>query len=157
MSGLELTISTNAAEIAERFREVRARVADTGAPNKALAVQLFGDMMRNFDDEGTMFGEPWEPLAMSTLKQKQRLGYSSKPMIRTGFLRNTAWSNATQEFAAVGFLADYASYHDDTDDKYSPSARLPRRRLLPPVAYAYGVGVEVYEWYLTKVSKEAGL
>jgi len=157
MPGLKLTVSTNTDEIAGKFRNLARKVANKLPPNKALAVQLFGDMQRNFETLGSTFGYPWEPLAESTLREKARLGYSPLPLRRTGFLKNTAYSNATGEFAEVGYLASYASYHDDTDDKYVPGKRLPRRRLLPPLDFAYRQGVAVYEWYIRQSIDEERL
>lgn len=157
MTGLNIQISSNAADIAQKFRNLAKKTADRNTPNKAIAVQLFGDMARNFETQGGQFADAWAPLAPSTAKYKARHGWSPQPMLRTGFLRNTMWSNATQDYTVVGFTADYASYHDDTDDKYVPGKFLPRRRLLPPIPYAYQRGVDVYNWYIKKSIAEEGL
>lgn len=157
MSGLDIQITSNSADIAARFRDLAQKLRNQNAANKAIAVQLFGDMQRNFQNQGSVFGEPWAPLAPSTARYKARHGWSPLAMLRTGFLRGTAYSNATDSYAAVGYSASYASYHDDDDTKYVPGNKIPRRRLLPPRPYAYQRGVQIYEWYVKKSIDEARL
>jgi phage gpG-like protein len=100
------------------------------AANEQVATQLFGWVQRNIQAEGGLLEDgPWPPLAESTLAEKKRLGYSPKPLIRTGNLRQSFGMYYDENIAGVGARAsygvDYAEVHE-----YG-GGNVPQRRMLP--------------------------
>mgnify|MGYP001617013891 CR=1 FL=1 len=75
----------------EAVRANRARAARlVGGTPRALRDALtdtLRDVWTSFDQQRQVGGRGWAPLARGTLRQKLRLGYSPKALIRTGALR----------------------------------------------------------------------
>lgn len=102
--GVEAAVGANN----ERVRKL-GRGLNT-AIRRAL-VDIFREVQGNFASSGQMGGAAWKPLGAATLAQKRRQGYSSKPLIRTGNLRQ-AWDIVMG--TAKGKLesqANYGAYH----------------------------------------------
>jgi phage gpG-like protein len=85
-----------------RLRDASLRIADTNNANRAVAVELFGFVMRNFQTEGGMTeAGSWEELADSTVEWKERRGYSMI-LQNEGELRDSFQMMYSPLFAGVG-------------------------------------------------------
>jgi len=126
-------------DVSPTIKEVK-RVLDRATPtqekmtkaNEAAATFLFGWVMRNFESSGGQLRDGlWKPLSPKYLKWKTGKGWSSKPLIRTGNLRQSFSMYWGHNYAGVGarasFGVDYAVVHE-----YG-SATVPQRRMLPRV------------------------
>ncbi len=91
----------------------------------------------HFSTEGDIFGDPWPPLAPSTLEAKERLGFGNRPiLVRTGALRSSLTSSrgesivrATRFALLFGTSIDYAVFHQQPD---GPGAGIiPERQVIP--------------------------
>lgn len=64
--------------VLEALQEVqRAELDDIG-----LLMQQ--QQIENFDTQGATFGEPWQELKVSTLREKARLGFPEQSLVRAG-------------------------------------------------------------------------
>lgn len=145
-----LIFTTNTSEIGKRLRELSARVKDRSKPAKQLAVQLYGDTLRNFNTNGALFKNNWPQLAISTQHYKSSRGWYVM-LVRTGTLRQGFYQYSTQNYAAVGNKVPYASFHE------TGTRRMPRRQIMPSVDWAATRGVQVFSEYLKSSVKEVGL
>lgn len=76
-------------------------------------------------------GNPWKPLAASTLAEKLRLGYPSDTLVRTGDLRDSLTDPARAKETGPGYLAwktdvPYAGFHQEP----SRPGRPPKREVI---------------------------
>jgi len=122
---------------------------DRRTPNRQLSIQLYGWVLRNFQQGGALQSPAWRPLAASTLKQKQRKGYSSKPLERTGHLRQSFRSFYDNEQAGVGSEVPYSQYHE------TGTRTLPQRAMLPPQNVALDYAVKVYDRWIAGIARSA--
>lgn len=146
----KLIISTTSGEVGKRLRELSARVRDRTKPAKQLAVQLYGDTLRNFNTNGAYFKNPWAQLAISTQHYKSARGWYVM-LVRTGRLRQGFYQYSNQQYAAVGNKVEYASFHEEG------TRHMPRRQILPSKEWAADRGVQVFRAYLKSSIKESGL
>jgi phage gpG-like protein len=118
--------------IRRRLLRMGERGADATQGFKAIASILRRSTELNFASEGASSGEPWAPLAESTLKAKKRKGQDEKILQATHALKNSllGWLNSrhiqviTPTEMRWGSRVSYGRYHQKGTD------RIPRR---PPV------------------------
>jgi phage gpG-like protein len=122
---------------------------DTAVPNRQLATQLYGWILRNFQSGGTLQTPSWAPLKASTAKQKARKGYSSAPLIRTGHLRQSFRPFWDKEQAGVGSEVRYAQYHE------SGTPTIPQRAMMPSEAVAVDYAQKIYGRWAEGLAKTA--
>lgn len=79
-----------------------------------------------FESEGRVIGEKWQPLSPVTLAQKAKKGYSSKPLVATGLMKDSFEYEATSDMAVVNNTTEYFKYHQSK----KPRTRLPRRVMM---------------------------
>ena len=101
--------------------DLRGTIANASNLRPPL-MKSVNDMIRSIHNNFQESGRPekWTPLAASTLKQKRRLGYSSKPLIRTGALRNSVTGSVRGNLLAIGTSVEYAKFHQ-LGTKFIPS------------------------------------
>lgn len=117
--------------------------------NRQLATQLYGWVQRNFQQSGGLQTPPWLALKPSTLKDKQRKGYSSQPLIRTGHLRQSFRQFYDNEKAGVGTEVPYSQYHE------TGTSRLPQRAMLPPQPVAIDFAIRIYNHWVANLARRA--
>lgn len=73
----------------------------------------------------------WEPLAASTLEEKERLGFSppDNPLLRTGEMRDSISATVVGRDAIVGSTSDKALWHE------LGTKHIPPRPFLGPAAH----------------------
>jgi phage gpG-like protein len=145
-----IKVTVKASEVQKRLRDYALRVKDTNVPNKRAAAQMQSWVTRNFNSAGKLVGG-WAPLKPSTLREKRRLGYSSKPLFRTGTLRASLLAFFDERRVGVKSESPIAQYHEHG------TSRMPQRRLIPSRDEARDMVLAVYEHYLSKSKKEARL
>lgn len=120
--------------------------------NRQWAAQLYGMTIRNFEAQGVLLGEPWKPLSERTAKRKEAEGYSPLALLRTGNLRQSFLPFSDDKTAGVGarasFGVDYAKVHQEGSD------RVPARPMLPTAETVIETGVRVYEFVISKATRE---
>ena len=77
---------------------------------------------QNLEDGGTG-GKSYELLAESTRKQKQKQGYSLKPLQRTGLMKQSVEYEVTGGLYMTGL--EYIKYHQSDE----PREKLPQRKI----------------------------
>lgn len=134
--------------VTSNLRDIAKQVKNRKVPNRQWAAALFAWVQRNFQEQGALSGQPWVPLAPSTVKEKARLGYSPLALIRTGNLRQSFAPFSDVNFAGVGAQAsagvDYAKVHQEGSD------RVPARPMLPEADVVTDIGVRVYDLHIKK-------
>lgn len=150
MASSTLILSTNSDEIGRKLKDLAKKVKDRTTPAKQLAVQLYGDTLRNFETNGAFFENPWPQLAISTQHYKSAHGWYVM-LVRTGVLRNGFYQYSNNNFAAVGNKVPYASFHE------TGTSRMPRRQIMPSKEWAAERGITIFKGYLAKSVQEAGL
>jgi len=90
---------------AGKIKDARVFLGEVGD----LAIREFTD---NFDAEGKRMGEPWKPLAASTVRQKAMLGYGNQPiLVRTGKLQKGFEKKTDKVKVVVSNKVPYYRYH----------------------------------------------
>lgn len=86
------------------------RAVDLTIPMKQASLLMLASVNKNFQ----MSGRPtsWVPLAASTLKEKIRKGYSTRPLIRTGFLRQSITAQSGRMEMRLGTAIRYGRIHE---------------------------------------------
>jgi phage gpG-like protein len=139
VSGGPISIEVNVGSVSQRLARQAGLFRDRTVPNRQLSVQLQGWVFSNFNAGGGRQSPGWTPLAPSTLAQKQRQGYSSRPLIRTGHLRQSFRGFFDNDSAGVGSEVRYSRYHEQG------GRHLPRRSMLPPRAVVVDYAMKIYE------------
>lgn len=154
-----ISLSMSISEASQSMGELAAGVQQRSIPNRQIGIQLYGWVLRNFQQSGAMQQPPWAPLAPATLARKQKEGYSSQPLLRTGNLRQSFAPFADDSQAGVGARAaygvDYARIHET--GSVSIPGRPPKRGMLPPRDYALNAAVQIYNLHIQRTIKRAGL
>lgn len=150
---LQLVIQPTAAAMGTFTRGL----LDFEVPNRQIGIQLYGWTMKNFNSSGSMQSPVWAPLSEKTQRRKAKQGYSSKPLIRKGNLRNSFAPFSDKNIAGVGarasFGVDYARVHQEG----APSRNIPARGMLPPVEYARTSSIKIYDLHVQTCRRKAGL
>lgn len=150
VSNSKIILTTNSTEIGKRLTALAAKVRDRSKPAKQLAVQLYGDTLRNFNTNGAYFKNPWAQLAVSTQHYKSSKGWYVM-LVRTGNMRQRFYQESSATYAAVGNSAEYSSFHEEG------TRHMPRRQILPSKEWASQRGIVVFQEYLKTSVKESGL
>jgi hypothetical protein len=89
-ASLVLTIEIDPAAVPDGDLSRVMDVLSDFAPVLLELGEVMGEAQReNFASEGAAFGEPWAALAPSTVREKARLGFPSRPLVRTGLLESS--------------------------------------------------------------------
>lgn len=83
--------------------------ADLSEPMKDIAAYMKASVLKNFEVGGRP--EKWAPLSTKYLAWKKRQGYSSKPLILTGRLRQSINTSVKKNEARVFTGMKYGVYH----------------------------------------------
>lgn len=119
--------------------------------NRRISLQLMSWVDRNFVSGGALQTPTWAPLAESTRRDKDRRGYSSLPLTRTGALRASFRPFYDRDSAGVGSSSRVARFHQDG------TKRMPRRRLTPPRAYVRDTSLNIYGMMVNTSIRRSGL
>jgi phage gpG-like protein len=145
-----IRVEVNARAALGRFGQVVRESQDHTVPNRQLATQLQGWVLRNFQSGGSMQTPSWAPLKPKTAERKAKQGYSSTPLIRTGHLRQSFRPFYDNQQAGVGSEVPYSQYHE------TGTSRLPQRAMLPPQDVALEYARQIYErWAAGLASRTA--
>lgn len=115
--------------------------------NREASIALYGFTIRNFQQQGALQGG-WQPLAPSTIRQKQRIG-KEQPLVRSGHMRAGFTSFYSRDNAGVGNEVSYSRFH------HEGTSRLPQRELLPRRDAVLQIGINVYGKYVERKVREA--
>jgi phage gpG-like protein len=169
------------------LQKLAAGIADTNKANQQLSVKLEGEVLANFASEGSEFGNPWQPLALSTILERLRRSPKSKGAIAKAKGIFKAGGTSKQAYSASGaglikILQDtgglrqsFAGFFDATQagvgaqsnaahadlsivhEHGDPSRNLPARPMLPPPGLALDWAVAVYENHIAQARLAANL
>lgn len=156
---IRLSIKVNATVPADQLKRASEIVGGTEGANRRISVALYGWTLRNFNSQGrgVSGGQPWAPLAPSTIRRKKRMG-KSQPLVISGNLRQSFNPFYDERYAGVGAQAsafagargDYALYlHEGT-------VNMPARNLLPTENVATMVARSVYGSIVASASRVGG-
>ncbi|CAB4165482.1 Phage virion morphogensis protein [uncultured Caudovirales phage] len=150
MINLSLQFQSNA--LTQKLRQLQGLVGNSDTPNRAIATQLYGWTIRNFNSRGNEAnGTPWAPLRPSTVRYKEKIG-KQQMLVITGNLRQSFAGFSDANAAGVGARAsafkgsrgDYARYlHEGT-------IHMPPRNLLPTEKAALDIGIRVYDLFISR-------
>lgn len=99
----------NAQQVIANLHNVESRMGDLTKPLKKGGLVMLRSVNLNFDRSGRPI--TWNPLKISTLRQKLRQGYSSKPLIRTGKMRRSISQQVDSNILKIGTAIPYAQHH----------------------------------------------
>lgn len=154
-------VKVNHADVVRRKMErYAAELRDTHKPNRMIAIELYGFVMKNFQTEGGMTeAGAWEPLADSTIESKERRGYRMI-LQNTGALRASFDPFSDWKQAGVGakqILGDDERDPDMAEFHEYGTVKLPARPMLPTQEQALAMGMRVYDWFVGDARKRSGL
>jgi len=175
-----------ASSAGKALNDLALGLSDRRVPNKQLSVQLEGFVLNNFDQEGALRGG-WEPLKPSTILARLRKSPAGKRakglagalakagrksadiaattgaglvkiLQDTGAMRQSFAAFSDNDVAGVGARsgaqhAELTAIHEYGD----PSRNIPARPMLPTPDQALQMAYDVYEAYVEKARKDAGL
>jgi len=96
-------------KIPDVIGEMLAKIKDREPLMRNISSIMLDDVRQNFEVQGR---PPWAPLAQSTIKERQRLGYwPGKILQRTGQLLKSITSKSDNDSAQVGTNKIYAAIH----------------------------------------------
>jgi phage gpG-like protein len=144
-----IRVEVDARATLERFGRAASASKVHTVPNRQLATQLYGWVLRNFQSGGSMQKPAWRPLKPSTLQEKRRKGYSGTPLIRTGHLRQSFRQFYDNNQAGVGSEVPYSQYHE-TGTRF-----VPQRAMLPPQDVALDYAVKIYDRWVAGLARSA--
>lgn len=151
--GVSLELRVN--KVASGMGRFSDSLLDFTVPNRQIGIQLYGWVLKNFNAGGANQSPSWRPLAPATLKQKAKQGYSSKPLIRKGNLRNSFAPFSDANIVGVGarasFGVDYAQIHQQG------GAKIPQRDMLPPRPYALSSATKIYQLHVETSRRKGGV
>lgn len=184
--GSSLTSDSPSIQVtSDALQKLAAGIADTNKANQQLSVKLEGEVLRNFASEGSEFGAPWQPLALSTILErlkgsrksksakakakeifkaggtsKQAFAASGAGLIKilqdTGGLRQSFAGFFTATEAGVGAQSNAA--HADLSKVHEfGTEHIPARPMLPPPQLALDWAIEVYENHIAQARQRANL
>ena len=117
---MDIKIEVDDKGVKEALRELSERMEDMTPVMRRIGELLVSSVQENFNREGR-YSEPgswrggskrWQPLAPSTIKQRERLGYwPGQILTRTGRLKASITYHAGRDYVAVGTNLVYAAIH----------------------------------------------
>lgn len=116
------------------------------SPREALTETgefLIKEFEDNFPTEGSRLGLPWQKLALSTLREKQRLGYGGKGILeRTGQLKDAFSKDVTSLMVRVFNPTPYFKYHQ------LGGSTLPQRKMIVASENVKGKIYEIFNLFI---------
>lgn len=131
MSGMHVVIqATGLDTIIARIEGFSKRALDLSVPLKQAGIMMLSSIKKNFRAGGRP--SPWAPLALSTLKNKNRQGLSHLPLTgRTGLLQNSIVPASDMNRLTLGTSIRYAAIHQYGGMAgRNLSAKIPQRKYL---------------------------
>ena len=117
-------------ELDKRLQKMIGRFTDLRPLHKLWSVSTHRWVMRNFQSEGQLTGEPWQRLSARTLDLRR--GNTSRILQDTGRLRASFQPRHDGEKAEVGTAVEYAPQHQfGKTAAMGLRVRLPKRPMLP--------------------------
>lgn len=108
--GMDVSVTQQGMEqVTAYISGFKEKAADLTVPMKQAAILMMGSVQKNFDASGRPIS--WIPLKASTLKEKMRKGYSPKPLIRTGGLRQSFATSVGRMEMSIGTSIVYGRIH----------------------------------------------
>jgi len=115
--------------------------------HKAASIVMHNFVIRNIDSGGELVGG-WAPLAESTIREKKRIG-KSKPMIRSGALRNSFTPFDTDQGGGVRSELFYVPFQN------FGTRKIPARRLIPNERETLKEVLPIYAAFVKRAAKKA--
>lgn len=144
-----MTIDINGSKAV--IKKLDKTIKAIGSPREALKETgsfLIREFQANFPSEGSRLGKPWEKLALSTLREKQRAGYGGKGILeRTGRMKNSFQDDVQKFFVRVFNPTPYYKYHQ------LGGATLPQRKMIIATENLKGKIYEIFNLYIRKSIK----
>lgn len=146
---MAMTIDINGAKAV--MGKLEKTVKAIKSPKEALTETgefLIREFDSNFPTEGKRLGSPWQQLAASTLREKQRLGYGSKGILeRTGRMRQNFQKEVRELYVRVFNPTTYFKYHQ------IGGATLPQRKMISATENIKGKIFEIFNLFIRNAIK----
>lgn len=119
--------------VREDLKQLQHLIDTVGEDDLEEVFDLIGDTLVDlvrdtFNESRDPYGRRWKPLDPEYLARRE--GGGTKPLVRSGILRNSFSHNASRDGVEIGTSADYAIYHQG-DDSYPSRGIIPRRAFFP--------------------------
>lgn len=150
-SGKNISLTVDVSRVLRGYALLGRGIANREPYNRKLSVQLLAWVRRNFASGGADQTPTWAPLKESTRREKERKGYSTLPLTRTGELRQSFYPVADNNQGGVRSDSDYGRYHQ-TGTKH-----MPQRLMLPPEEYVRQAAIQIYSMHVVDSITKAGL
>jgi len=118
-------------QVVRSFSRFAESVKDLSEPFREIVRDFHEIEKKQFESEGGYGSGGWQPLASSTIEEKQRRGFPLQIMVRTGDLRDvlTGGKSGYEDIKPLELkimMLAYGKYHQST----APRTKLPRRPLI---------------------------
>jgi phage virion morphogenesis protein len=122
-------IQVNDNQLSATLTRLERQLNDLTPAFKAIGEYYLRRTDDGFRSETNPYGQPWAPLAASTLKQKARKNRIPKTLQSRGIMRASTSYQATSRSVLIGFATNYAQYHQFGTKKMAQRMLLPSNGL----------------------------
>ena len=116
---MPIIINIDSAAVNIALRQLIGNVDDMTPAFNAIGEHIASLVDLNFRDTSDPYGTPWLPL------KKPRRDGSSKPLNRTGILKNSITQHPTADSVTIGTNVEYGKHHQ------FGTQHIPQRAFLP--------------------------
>lgn len=109
----------------KRFKAMQEKAKNPKYAMELIGAKAWRGVVQNFNLQQNEDGTMWKPLKHPR-SGKRHKGSNPKPLLDTGYLRNSIRFATTPVQAKVFTNVSYAKYHDSA----KPRTRLPRRQFM---------------------------
>jgi phage virion morphogenesis protein len=121
---LSVTIDTR--ELKQMVKQYKSRLTNLEPPLKGFGQYLLKETQDQFKNQTDPEGKRWAELKEKTLLEKQRKGYPSDILTRTGDMQKKLYYEVSNKSLEFGIKSPIAEIHQDG----VPSRNLPQRRIV---------------------------
>lgn len=141
----------NVSGVRGRLQRLASKTSNRIGVNAVVAGKLWSMVMENFKSESHE-GEPWEPLAPSTIERRQtKRGGKVAILQDTGQLRQSFESFSNNDLAGVGSVS--SRKHAELSEIHQEGlGNVPARPMLPSEKRAQAEAVKIYDVYIRRAA-----
>lgn len=137
-------------QLSRRLRNIGEGVKDWTPAFKEASDRLKNIFSNDvFNTQGGVIGERWQPLKPTYLAQKVKKGFPETPLIKTGLMKNSFYTEVEKDYAIISNSIDYFKYHQSN----KPRSKIPRRVMMKIDNPQKQMIVRVFQVYWNKIVK----
>lgn len=136
-----------------RLLRLAGQIKDRTSVNAVVAGKMWAMVMENFKTESHE-GEPWEPLAPSTIERRQKKQDGKVAILQdTGALRQSFMPFSNNDLAGVGSVS--SREHSKLSEIHEEGlGNVPARPMLPSEGRAIAEAIKIYDHYIGRAIRQ---